>query len=73
MSCLITIAEMSNELELLTLIEIMHRLQINQKYLFAMMDTFNATMFDETTTNFNVMINHRGEGIICDCLIYFQK
>ena len=71
MSCLIAITETSNELELLTLIDIMQRLKITNKYLLAIMDTFNATMFAETTINFNVMINHRGEGRICDWLVCF--
>ena len=70
MSCLITITQMSNEMELLTLIDFMQRLQITQKYLFATMDTFNSTLLGETTINFNVMINHREEGMFGDCPVH---
>ena len=71
MSCLITITEMSNELELLTLIDILHMLKITHKYLVAIMDTFNTTAFGETTANFKVMINHREEGMFGDCLVHY--
>ena len=64
MSCLITVAELSNELELITLIDIMKEFKIANKYLFVTMDTYNTTMFRETTINFNVMINHRGKGLL---------
>ena len=64
MSCLITVGDVSNESELLTLIDLVQGLKIAQKYLLATMDTFNATIFRETTINFNVMINHRGEGML---------
>lgn len=62
MSCLMTVTEMSNELELSSLLEIIHDLTIAQKYLIVFMDTFNATMFLERNINFNVMINHREPG-----------
>ena len=62
MSCLITLAELSNELELITLIEIMNKFKIAKKYLIVTMDTYDTTLFPETIINFNVMINHREKG-----------
>ena len=64
MSCLITVAELSNEVELKTLIDIMKEFKIDKKYLFVTIDTYNATMFHETNINFNVMINHREKGLL---------
>ena len=55
---------MANELEIHKMITIMHKLKIAKKYLFATLDTFNTTMFRKTTLNFNVMINHREEGML---------
>lgn len=62
MSCLTTVTEMSNELEVSKLMDIMHDLKIAQKYLIVFMDTLNITTLHETMINFNVMINHRGTG-----------
>ena len=64
MSCLIILAELSNELELITLIDIMKDIKIAKKYLYATMDAYNTTMFHKTTINFNVMINHREKGLL---------
>ena len=65
MSCLIlTVTEMGDESEIHKMITTMHQLKIAKKYLFATLDTFNTTMFHKTTLNFNVMINHREEGML---------
>ena len=65
MSCLIlTMTEMSSELELLKLIDMMREFKIRHKYLFVTMGTFNNTLFHETNINFNVMINHQGVGML---------
>ena len=61
---MITVAEMSNHLELLKLVNIINELKIARKYLFATMDTFNATIFGKTTINFKVMINHKEKGML---------
>ena len=64
MSCLVVIVtEMSDEWELHKLITTMHDLKITKKYLFATLDTFNTTIFRNSTINFNVMINHK-EGML---------
>ena len=64
LSCIMTITETNNDLELLELISIMHQLTIPKKYLFAKMVTFNSSVFRKTTINFNVMIYHREEGML---------
>ena len=70
MSCLIAVAEMSNELEVAKLMDIMHDLKIAQKHLIVVMDTFNTTMLAKRRINFNVMINHRGKpGMLCVILL----
>ena len=64
MSCLMTVAEMSNELEVSKMIEIIHELKIAQKYLIIFIDTLNTTVLHERTINFNVMINHGETGVL---------
>ena len=61
---MITVTETNNDLELLELIKIMHHLTIPKKYLVTKLDTYNSTIFRKITINFNVMINHRGEGML---------
>ena len=62
MSCLAAVVDVNNELEVSKLIDIMHELQINHKYLTVIMDTLNTSLLHEKSINFNVIINHRGEG-----------
>ena len=64
MSCLMTVAEISNELEVSKMIEIIHELKIAQKYLIIFIDTLNTTLLHERTINFNVMINHGKTGVL---------
>ena len=64
MSCLVTITEMSNESEVSKMIDIMHEFKIAQKHLIIFMDTLNTTLLSERTVNYNVMINHRGTGVL---------
>ena len=63
-------AEMSNEMELLTLIDLIHRLEIAHKYLSVTMNTLNTTAFSDKIINFNVKINHRKEGMSDDCPVH---
>ena len=62
MSCLVAVVELSNEFEVSKLIDIIHELQIDHKYLNVIVDTLNTSLLHEKSINFNVIINHRGEG-----------
>ena len=62
MSCLVAVVDLNNELEVSKLIDIMHELQIDHKHLTVIMDTLNTSLLHEKSINFNVIINHRGEG-----------
>ena len=62
MSCLVAVVDVNNELEVSKLIDIMHELQINHKYLTVIMDTLNTSLLHEKSINFNVIVNHRGKG-----------
>ena len=53
---------LNNELEVSKLIDIMHELLIDHKYLTIIMDTLDTSLLHEKSINFNVIINHRGEG-----------
>ena len=64
MSCLMTIIEMSNEMHLSEMIDIVNGLQIAKKYLIIYIEMLNVTMLANRTINFNVMINHRGKGVL---------
>ena len=61
-SCLVAVVDLSNELEVSKLIDIMHELQINHKYLTVIMDNLNTSLLHEKSINFNVIVNHRGKG-----------
>ena len=61
--------EMSSELELLKMIDMMREFKIQHKYLFVTMGTFNNTLFHETNINFNVMINHQGVGMLYESML----
>ena len=54
---------MKNELEISEMIDITNELPITKKYLITFVETLDTTKLPERTINFNVMINHRGEGI----------
>ena len=71
MSCLMVVAEMSNELEVAKLMDIMHDYKIAKKHLIIFMDAFNTTssMWSERRINFNVMMHHRGKGMLCVILL----
>ena len=62
MTCLMTIMQMTNEMQISEMIDVMNELHVAQKYLVILIDTFNTAMVIKSTINFNVMIYHRGEG-----------
>ena len=62
MSCLMTVTQMRNEMQISEMIDVMNELHVAQKYLIILIDTFNTAIVTKRTINFNVMISHRGEG-----------
>ena len=62
MSCLMTITQMRNEMQISEMIDVMNELHVAQKYLVILIDTFNTAIVTKRTINFNVMIYHKGEG-----------
>ena len=62
-SCLLTIARISNDLEASQLIDIMKGFKIAEKYLVIFAETLNNTLLRRKPINFNVMINHRYPGV----------
>ena len=62
MSCLMTITQMRNEMEISEMIDVMNELQVPKKYLVILVDTFNTSMVTKRTINFNMMIHQRREG-----------
>ena len=63
MSCLVTIAVMRNDAEMSQLIDIVNEIRVYKKYLIIFADTWNTTLMQKRTINFNVNINHRGRGM----------
>ena len=62
MSCMMTITQVTNEMQISEMIDVMNELHVAQKYLVILIDTFNTAMVIKRTINFNVMIYHKGEG-----------
>ena len=62
MSCMMTITQVTNEMQIPEMIDVIYELHVPQIYLVILIDTLNTTMVTKRTINFNVMIYHRGEG-----------
>ena len=71
MSCLMTITQMRNEMQISEMIDVMSELHVPQKYLVILIDTLtlDTTIVTKKTINFNVMIYHRGQGGPINCTI----
>lgn len=69
MYCLTTITQTTNELQISEMIDIMSELHIPQRYLIIFVDTLNTTKLSKITINFNVMINHKGKGVLKPILL----
>ena len=62
MSCLMTMTQMNNELDVSKLIDVTNELKISNKYLIIFMETLNATLLRKKVINFNVRIHHKESG-----------
>ena len=62
MSCLMTMAQINNDLEVSQLIDIVNELKISKKYLIIFMATLNATLLRKKAITFNVIIHHTESG-----------
>ena len=73
MSCLVTMAQMNDDLEVSQLIDALTELKISKTYLIISMETLNATLLKEKTITFNVIIHHKESGQLCgvESLRYF--
>ena len=64
MSCLMTIADISNEFEMFQMIDMIRELKITKKYLVILINTIDTNILGNITINFNVMIDHRKTGVL---------
>ena len=62
MSCLVTMTQMNNDLEVSQLIDVMNELKIPKKYLIISMKTLNATLLEKKAITFDVIIHHMESG-----------
>ena len=62
MSCMVTITELSTELEVFKLIDYVEDLKVAQKYLVIFLNTTNTSFLSEITINFDVIINNKRRG-----------
>ena len=62
MSCLITMARLSNDLEVSQLINIVNEFKIPKKSLIIFMENLNATILRKKVITFNVIIHHIESG-----------
>ena len=62
MSCLMTITQLRNEMQISEMIDVMNELQVPKKYLLILVDTFNTSMVTKRTINFDMMIYNRRKG-----------
>ena len=68
MSCLMIITQMTNEMQISEMIDVMNELHVPKKYLVILIDTLNTTMVTKRTINFDVMIYHREGDPTCTIL-----
>ena len=62
MSCLVTIALLTDDVEVSQLINIINEMTVPKKYLIIFMGTLNATLLHKRAINFNVLIQHNNVG-----------
>ena len=62
MSCLVTMALMTDDAEVSQLINIINEMALPKKYLIIIMGTLNATLLHKRAINFNVLIQHHNVG-----------
>ena len=62
MSCLVTMAHMTNDEEVSQLINLINEMTVSKKYLIILVDFLNSTVLQKRAINFNVLFNHRNAG-----------
>ena len=62
MSCLVTMAVMTNDEDVSQLIDTINEMTVLKKYLIIFMDTLNTTLLQKRAINFNVLIYHENAG-----------
>ena len=61
-SCLVTVADISRDKDILLLIDIMKRIRVNMKFLFIKSQTLDYDLLRNKTINYKVFINHYHKG-----------
>ena len=61
-SCLVTIVETDNIEDVLRLVEMVNELSVTKKYLLLIVPTFDSTIVQNITINFQVIVNHGEAG-----------
>ena len=62
MSCLVTMAVMTNDEDVSQLINTINEMTVLKKYLIVFMDTLNTTLLQKRAINFNVLMYHKNAG-----------
>ena len=61
-SCLMTIAHVSTDIEVSKLIDMMTKIRVDKKHLYIATHTLNLVSHQNKTINYNVVIHHKGAG-----------
>ena len=61
-SCLMTIAHVSTDIEVSKLIDMMTKIRVDKKHLYIATHTLNLFSLQNKTINYNVVIHHKGTG-----------
>ena len=62
MSCLVTMAVMTNDEDVSQLINTINEMTVLKKYLIIFMDTLNTTLLQKSAINFNLLMYHKNAG-----------
>ena len=62
MSCLFVTVETNNFENILQLIEMVNTFRVERKYVLIVKETLNQTLFQNTTINYNLMVEHKDTG-----------
>ena len=62
MSCLVTMTQLNNDLEVSQLIDVLKELKISKKHLIIFVKNLNVTLLRKKAITFNVIIHHNGSG-----------
>ena len=62
MSCLVTMAVMTNDEDVSQLLDTINEMTVLKKYLIIFMDNLNTTLLKKRAINFNALIYHKNAG-----------